>query len=97
MDPRAPQDNIDRRRLIPDRDRDVWKYTTAVAMSLLIGVLAGQFIPNRNIVTTDQLNATIEPLKEQIRVSNEQTADMKDQLAKLTGELKARDVISKVP
>ena len=75
----------------------VWKYSTAIAVSLLIGLITGQFIPNRNIVTTDQLNSTVAPLQAQVALSNQQTADMRDQLARLTGELKARDLISKTP
>jgi hypothetical protein len=75
----------------------VWKYATAVTVSLLIGILTGQFIPNRNIATTDQLNAAMQPMQASVIEQSRQLDDLKNQVSQLTGELKARDLISRNP
>ena len=39
---------------IPDA---MWKYAAIAFASLCLGIIEGQFVPNRNIVTQDQLMA----------------------------------------
>lgn len=38
---------------------DVWKWIAISAVSALVGVLGGQFIPNRNIVLREDLTSAI--------------------------------------
>ena len=73
---------------------DVWKYTTAIAVSLLIGLLSGQFIPNRNIVTTDQLNVSTKILYDGQISQQEQITALTATVNELTGELRAQRLIT---
>jgi hypothetical protein len=91
----ASQSSLEERPFKDFDNNGVWKYLTAIFASLLIGVLGGQFIPNRNVVTTDQLTAAVAPLQAQIALSNENTSELKTEVSELRGELKARDLISK--
>jgi hypothetical protein len=75
---------------IPD---DVWKYLTAVGFSLLIGVIGGQFIPNRNIVTTDQLNAATLVLQQSQLSTNSKVDELAKQVATMNGELAAQHLV----
>ena len=52
-------------------------------------MLAGQFFPNRNIVTADQLEKTTMQLQTEIATLNTQMSGLSKEVAELTGELKA--------
>lgn len=71
----------------------IWKYTTAVAVSLLIGLLVGQYNPNRNVVTTDQLNAATLRLENGQSAQATQIGALTTQVAVLTTELKLQNKI----
>jgi hypothetical protein len=81
---------------VPDpRDRylDVWKWIAISAMSGLIGLLGGQFIPNRSIVTSDQLTAATKELKEGQQSQQIEIENLTTQVAVLTTELKLQNKI----
>lgn len=84
-------------REIPDRYVDVWKYTTAIAVALLIGFVGGQYVPNRSIVTDTELATQLSPLKEQIGECAHNTAEQNAKLSNLAGRLEGAGVIPKSP
>ena len=34
---------------------NVWKWICGIMLALLVGTVSGEFLPNRNIATTDQI------------------------------------------
>jgi hypothetical protein len=79
------------------RSVDVWKYTTAIAVSLLLGIMGGQFLPNRSIVTSDQLAAATLTLREGQSAQQAQIDELGKTVSELTGELRAQHLIAKQP
>jgi ABC-type transporter Mla subunit MlaD len=73
----------------------IWRYVATAALAALGGVLTGQFIPNRNIATTQELNDSIRTLQTSVDEQNREIGDLKTSVAQLTGELKARGEIAK--
>jgi hypothetical protein len=73
-----------------DRYADVWKYLTAIGFSLLFGLIGGQFIPNRNIVTTDQLNSATSRLESGQATQAAEISALTTQVAVLSTELKLK-------
>lgn len=62
---------------IPDA---MWKYAAIGFASLCLGIIEGQFVPNRNIVTQDQLMALtvkIDALATQQNVTAQDVAEIK--------------------
>lgn len=62
---------------IPDA---MWKYAAIAFASLCLGIIEGQFVPNRNIVTQDQLMALtvkIDALATQQNVTAQDVAEIK--------------------
>ena len=67
-----------------------WKYIAIVSVSVLGGLLTGQFIPNRNLVTRED----IAPIQVQITNQTQTIEDLRDQVNELKGELKARKLLA---
>jgi hypothetical protein len=76
-----------------DLSETIWRYTTAVAVSLLIGLIVGQYQPNRSVVTTDQLNAATTRLETGQANQETQIEALTTQVAVLTAELKLQNKI----
>lgn len=69
----------------------VWKYVAIAAMSLCAGIMEGQVVPNRNIVTQDQ----IKDFASKLDILNNQVGTLNAQLAELRGEEQAREATGK--
>lgn len=69
---------------------NIWKYIAISAVSALGGLLTGQFIPNRSIVTTTELSANFSPVNQQLAAQSLQISDLKDAVAELKGEIHAQ-------
>lgn len=68
---------------------DVWKWISMVLIGLVIGMLEGQFQPNRNVVTTDQLNSATAVTAAQIKDINSKLDDVKTSVDYLKGRAEA--------
>jgi len=60
-------------------------------------MIAGQFLPNRNIVTADQLEKTTALFQTEIATLNTQMSSLSKEVAELTGELKAEREMRQSP
>jgi hypothetical protein len=65
---------------------DGWGWKIAIlAIGIIIGMLEGQFQPNRNIVTVDQLNSANAATAVQIEDINKKLDDVKTSVDYLKG------------
>lgn len=64
---------------------DVWKWIAIAALGVIGGMLEGQFIPNRNIVTTDQLAASEQATHAEIADINTKLDEVKQTVDYLKG------------
>lgn len=66
---------------------EIWKYVAISALSLCAGLLTGQYMPNRNLVTKDDL----QPLMEHQQQTDTQLLTVQKTLAEIKGKLEAED------
>ena len=71
----------------------LWRLIAGCAVSLLLGVLSGQYIPNRNIVTNDQLNTALAPMQTSLAAQSVQISTLTVEVSELRGELKGKKAI----
>ena len=64
----------------------IWQWTTGVLLSFIIGLVSGQFMPNRSIVTRDDLAGVSGQISSLAAKVDQQSAD----LSEMRGELRAR-------
>lgn len=64
---------------------DVWKWIAICALGVIGGMLEGQFNPNRNVVTVDQLNSATGATASQIADINKKLDDVKTTVDYLKG------------
>lgn len=64
---------------------DVWKWIAICALGIIGGLLEGQFNPNRNVVTVDQLNSATSVTASQIADINKKLDDVKTTVDYLKG------------
>jgi len=68
---------------------DVWKWIAIAALGALAAMLEGQFQPNRNVVTVDQLNTATTATTAQISDINKKLDDVKTTVDYLKGRAEA--------
>jgi hypothetical protein len=86
----------DRRRHWHDRSSDgVWKWVAGIVAASLIGLLTGQFLPNRNVVTNDQLNNATKVLADGQIAQQAQIQRLTEQVANLNGKLEREGIVPK--
>lgn len=66
---------------------EIWRYVAMCAVTACVSLVLGQFLPNRNIVTTDQLNTATTVLSNGQNEQAKQIRDLSNQVATLTGAL----------
>lgn len=76
---------------------EIWRYVACCAITACVSLLIGQFIPNRNIATIDQLNATANRLESGQQSQQVEISALSTQVANLNGQLAAQHLISKTP
>ena len=83
---------LERRRRDFDRPRSdgVWKWLVGLLLGALLGVLTGQYTPNRNIATVDQIKDT----NVKIDTLTTEVSGLKDEVADLRGQLRAQKLLS---
>jgi TolA-binding protein len=74
---------------------EIWRYLAMCAVTACASLILGQFLPNRNIVTTDQLNAATARLQDGQNSQAQQIANLSQQVATLTGELQMQNRLHK--
>ena len=72
----------------------VWKWIAMSAVGALAGLLLGQFTPNRNIVTMDQLNAHIKDESQELRDINRKLDGVTDFISEQRGENTEREKLT---
>lgn len=65
--------------------RTVWQWIAIAAVGIILGMLEGQFQPNRNVVTIDQLNSATNSTAGQIADLNKKLDDVKTTVDYLKG------------
>ena len=74
---------------------DVWKWIAIGMTGAFFGLLLGQYTPNRNIVTTDQLNQHIATETQSFGSINEKLDTITDYVNQQKGAEAARLALSK--
>lgn len=69
---------------------NAWRYVAIAVIGILGGLVTGQFVPNRNIVTADQLA----PLTAAITADTAQIQSLTGQVSEMRGELQAQKLLS---
>ncbi len=72
----------------------VWKYIAICALSALGGLITGQFMPNRNVVTNDQMDAKLVPLIAAQSAQYLEIESMRDSVNDLKGQLRAQKLLT---
>lgn len=80
----------------PSRE-GTWRWLVGLLLGALVATWLGNFTPNRNIVTVDQLHETIQPLQNQIAEETTQIQALRDKVNDLRGELKGKHLVSGNP
>lgn len=75
--------------IITTKPSGVWQWIAICAMGIILGMLEGQFQPNRNVVTEDQLNASQATTTAQIADINKKLDDVKTSVDYLKGRAEA--------
>lgn len=86
-------------------DAGLWKWLCGLLVGALLGTWSGEFVPNRNIVTHDQLNETLQQtvqpltaavtaLTDEVRTQGSQIQTQNGEISDLKGQLKAQKLIS---
>lgn len=72
----------------------VWRYIAIGSFGIIAGLLTGQYNPNRNLVTVDQMNSALAPM--QATQSNELTKidELNNTVSDLKGQLKAQHLLT---
>lgn len=74
-------------RLVPE----IWRYLACMAVTALVSLLFGQFLPNRNIVTSDQLDKATVTLQQGQAAQAAQIGNLSTEVARLSGALDAKN------
>ena len=72
----------------------VWRYIAICSLCIIAGLLTGQYNPNRNLVTVDQMNSALAPM--QATQSNElaKIDELNNTVSDLKGQLKAQHLLT---
>lgn len=72
----------------------VWRYIAICSFGIIAGLLTGQYNPNRNLVTVDQMNLALAPM--QAAQSNElaKIDELNNTVSDLKGQLKAQHLLT---
>lgn len=65
------------------------------SLGMIGGLLTGQIVPNRNIVTTIQLEKILEPINQTMRDQNEQLREIDKKVSNLSGEMDEKDKLNR--
>jgi TolA-binding protein len=68
-----------------------WKYVAIASLSVCLGIIEGQFTPNRNLVTQDQLSKVEQSLSGKVDELNSQIYSMAQDIAVIKGELQQQN------
>lgn len=66
----------------------IWKYAAISAISLLIGMVTGEYNPNRNIVTADQMSAQYNMILQTLGDMKTEQSDLKNMVYDMRGQLR---------
>lgn len=72
----------------------VWKYIAICSLSAMGGLLTGQFNPNHNVVTNDQMDEKLRPLQAALQAQAMDTQSLRDSFNDLKGQLKAQKLLT---
>ena len=75
----------DQAEQMESRGTNVWQWIAIAALGIIGGMLEGQFQPNRNVVTVDQLNTATNATAGQIADINKKLDDVKTTVDYLKG------------
>jgi hypothetical protein len=89
------REEFEERRTIGRSSDGVWKWVAGIIAAALIGLLTGQFLPNRNVVTSDQLVAATRVLADGQIAQQAQIQRLTEQVANLNGRLEQQGVVPK--
>jgi hypothetical protein len=71
----------------------MWKYIALCAISLTVGLITGQYNPNRSIVTSDSMDAKLAPLQLALTYQTTRIDNLNDTVNDLEGQLRAQKLI----
>ena len=79
---------------------NVWKWICGIMLALLVGTVSGEFLPNRNIATTDQIQrvqsattAQVAGVQTSVAALTVTVQSLSDEVSELRGELKGRNML----
>ena len=82
----------------------VWRWIAALLMAFIVGTYMGQFSPNRNIVTNDQLlrwqtqsAAQVSSVQSAVIALSSTVETLNDEVSELRGELRGRNLLNDPP
>jgi hypothetical protein len=66
-----------------------------VCLGAIGGLLTGSIVPNRNVVTVDQLEKILAPINQTMRDQNRQLKDIDEKVSNLTGQIDEQDKLNR--
>lgn len=78
------------RRILPTPPDSFWKYLAIGALGMIGGMFSGQYTPNRNIVTVDQLQQSTRTTDRKLDQIDTKLGNLEEQLNYLKGEAEAQ-------
>ncbi len=72
----------------------IWKYIAICSLSALGGLITGQFMPNRSVVTSDQLDAKFAPFLASQSTESLEIESLRDSVNDLKGQLRAQKLLT---
>lgn len=72
----------------------IWKYIALCSLSALGGLITGQFMPNRNVVTNDQMHEELVPIVTAQQAEYQETQSLRDSVNDLKGQLRGKNLLA---
>lgn len=77
----------------PAANGDIYKWLCGLLLGALLGTWSGEFIPNRALVTSADLQKSQQPLTTAVANLSNEVASLRDEVNDMKGQLKVRNML----